>query len=74
MEKFSWNTTQYNKFSLSRIRPALDLLRVAGFYIEDPKTIWDLGCGTGNVTAYIAKKWPKNGQNKKPPPCATQEF
>ena len=42
------------------MRPALDLLRVVSIYLEQPQTIWDLGCGTGNITAYIAQKWPKS--------------
>jgi trans-aconitate 2-methyltransferase len=52
----SWNPEQYLKFSQPRLRPALDLLsRVA---LADPKRIYDLGCGAGNVTAALAARWP----------------
>lgn len=60
MKNFSWDTTQYNKFSQQRMRPALDLLRVVSVYLEAPQTIWDLGCGTGNITAHLAQKWPQS--------------
>ncbi|HEY1726333.1 MAG TPA: methyltransferase domain-containing protein [Steroidobacteraceae bacterium] len=53
----SWNPEQYLKFSQPRLRPALDLLaRVAA---DDPRSVYDLGCGTGNVTAILAKRWPR---------------
>ena len=52
----SWNPAQYLKFAGHRLRPALDLLaRVAA---ETPKTVFDLGCGPGNVTKLLAERWP----------------
>jgi trans-aconitate 2-methyltransferase len=51
-----WDPKLYLKFSDQRLRPALDLLdRVR---VESPETIYDLGCGLGNVTRMIAEKWP----------------
>jgi trans-aconitate 2-methyltransferase len=53
----SWNPEQYLKFSQPRLRPALDLLaRIPG---DDPGSVYDLGCGAGNVTAILAQRWPR---------------
>lgn len=52
----SWDPKQYLKYSNERLRPAQDLLaRVA---LDDPRTIVDLGCGAGNVTALLGDRWP----------------
>ena len=52
----SWDPTRYTRFSDHRLRPALELLdRVP---LGAPKLIYDLGCGTGNVTQLIAQRWP----------------
>ncbi len=51
-----WDPAQYLKFDDHRLRPALDLL--ARIPIVEARQIWDLGCGTGNVTALLAEKWP----------------
>ena len=51
-----WNPKQYLKFAAPRTRPAVDLLmRVT---TEAPETVYDLGCGTGNVTQMLARRWP----------------
>jgi len=51
-----WNPEQYLKFAGPRFRPAQDLLmRVA---IDSPRTVYDLGCGAGNVTRMLAQRWP----------------
>jgi trans-aconitate 2-methyltransferase len=51
-----WDPAQYLKFADHRLRPALDLLaRVA---VAAPATVYDLGCGPGNVTAFLAERWP----------------
>jgi len=52
----SWNPDQYLKYSNERMRPALDLL--ARIDAEAPRTVLDLGCGAGNVTALLAQRWP----------------
>lgn len=51
-----WDPTQYLKFGDHRLRPALDLL--ARIDADDPATVYDLGCGTGNVTRLIGQRWP----------------
>ena len=52
----SWNPDQYLKFSAPRLRPALDLL--ASVPVARPATVYDLGCGAGNVTRLLAERWP----------------
>lgn len=53
----SWDPAQYLKFGNQRLRPALDLLAQIPF--ELPASVVDLGCGAGNVTRFIAERWPQ---------------
>jgi trans-aconitate 2-methyltransferase len=53
----AWNPAQYLEFADARLRPALDLL--ARIQLDAPRTIVDLGCGTGNVTRLLAARWPQ---------------
>jgi trans-aconitate 2-methyltransferase len=56
LHAMSWSPSQYLKFSQPRLRPAMDLLaRVPG---EEPRRVYDLGCGAGNVTAALVARWP----------------
>ena len=51
----SWDPGQYLKFADHRVRPAIDLMgRVP---LAAPRRIYDLGCGTGNVTRMLADRW-----------------
>jgi trans-aconitate 2-methyltransferase len=52
----SWDPTQYLRYSDERLRPALDLM--ARVPAETPKRVVDLGCGPGNVTALLKRRWP----------------
>lgn len=52
-----WNSDQYLKFASQRTQPAVDLaVRVA---LESPARVIDLGCGPGNSTAVLARRWPQ---------------
>ena len=53
----TWDPDQYLKFHGSRIRPALDLL--AQTDVDGAEIVYDLGCGPGNVTGFIQKRWPE---------------
>lgn len=50
-----WNPVEYLKFSDHRLRPAIELLR--RIPLDSPQVIYDLGCGTGNVTRLLAEHW-----------------
>jgi len=53
----TWNSTQYLKFANERTQPSIDLAaRVA---LDAPPRIIDLGCGPGNSTAVVARRWPQ---------------
>jgi trans-aconitate 2-methyltransferase len=54
--KVRWDPDQYRRFASHRLRPALDLAaRLEGL---GPRTIYDLGCGTGEITRMLAARWP----------------
>jgi trans-aconitate 2-methyltransferase len=44
----NWDPQQYNKFEVQRWRPALDLLAALPADLA-PRSIVDLGCGTGRL-------------------------
>lgn len=50
-----WNSTQYMKFASERTQPSIDLInRLDGI---TPARILDIGCGPGNSTAALAKRF-----------------
>ncbi len=51
----SWNATTYLQFKNERTRPAVDL--VSRIPIDDPKMVLDIGCGPGNSTAVLRKRF-----------------
>ncbi len=53
----TWEPQQYQKFADARLRPAVDLLRQVE--LINPGRIFDLGCGTGNVTRLLQRQWPQ---------------
>lgn len=52
-----WDPAQYLRFSDHRLRPGLELL--ARVLLADPRIVYDLGCGTGQLTRLIAERWPE---------------
>lgn len=54
----AWSPDQYLRFAQPRLRPALDLIGRLSFDSPAPRTIVDLGCGTGSITALLAARWP----------------
>lgn len=52
-----WDANQYLKFADERTQPALDLIHRIG--VESPRRIIDLGCGPGNSTAALRRRWPE---------------
>ncbi|HEY7978331.1 MAG TPA: trans-aconitate 2-methyltransferase [Rhizomicrobium sp.] len=53
----SWNPSVYLTYADERTRPAADLL--ARVPSENPARIADLGCGPGNSTDLLVKRWPQ---------------
>ena len=52
-----WDPGQYERYKSYRDRPALDLMAQVPSSLA-PRTIWDLGCGTGEHTAVLARRFP----------------
>lgn len=52
----TWDPVQYLRFGNQRLRPALDLL--ARVPLPEPEEVIDLGCGAGNVTQALRRRWP----------------
>ena len=53
----AWNPNHYLRFADHRERPGVELL--ARIPNVETQTIVDLGCGTGNLTALLAQRWPE---------------
>lgn len=53
----SWDPSVYLAFGDERTRPAFEL--AARVPVENPRVVVDLGCGPGNSTAVLAKRWPE---------------
>ncbi|HET7399794.1 MAG TPA: methyltransferase domain-containing protein [Intrasporangium sp.] len=53
----AWDPGQYALFREHRRRPFDDLLARVG--AEDPRMVVDLGCGPGDLTLELARRWPR---------------
>ena len=51
-----WDPAQYRRYSDERSRPFFDL--IARIAATSPRYVLDLGCGTGDLTAALAERWP----------------
>lgn len=56
MAEFSWDPAQYGRFGDERGRPFRDLVSAIG--ASSPRTVVDLGCGPGELTASLTARWP----------------
>ena len=51
-----WNPQTYLAFADQRGRPFFDLMSRVG--AESPRGVADLGCGPGNLTEHLVRRWP----------------
>jgi len=51
-----WDPAVYRRYGDERSRPFVEL--VARIGAESPRTVVDLGCGPGHLTATLAERWP----------------
>lgn len=51
-----WNPDQYHRFQRERSRPFFDLVNQID--AAAPRTVADLGCGSGELTATLRDRWP----------------
>jgi trans-aconitate 2-methyltransferase len=56
MSRDMWDPEIYNRYADERSRPFFDL--VARIAAERPAHVVDAGCGTGELTAALARRWP----------------
>lgn len=56
MEAAWWDPDTYLEYAGERGRPFADLIARVG--AGEPRAVVDLGCGPGNLTALLPKRWP----------------
>jgi trans-aconitate 2-methyltransferase len=52
----AWDPATYLRFGGERARPFVELVARVG--AESPRSVVDLGCGEGTLTASLAQRWP----------------
>ena len=52
----AWDVDLYLHFGNERTQPALDL--ISRLTVSNPKRVIDLGCGPGNSTEILRRRWP----------------
>jgi trans-aconitate 2-methyltransferase len=57
LEAAMWDPGQYRLFADERSRPFTDML--ARVRADAPRLVVDLGCGPGDLTATLARRWPE---------------
>lgn len=55
-QQVNWDPAQYERFADHRSRPFFDLVRRVR--VPEPARVVDLGCGSGELTATLAQRWP----------------
>ena len=53
-----WDPDVYLKFANERTPPTIDLIE--RIHVADPRRIIDLGCGPGNSTEQLRRRWPQS--------------
>jgi trans-aconitate 2-methyltransferase len=56
MERLMWDPGLYRQFGAERSRPFYELIARIG--ASDPAFVADVGCGPGELTAELARRWP----------------
>src|SRR5690242_7025850 len=51
-----WDPAEHGRFGDERSRPFFDLVGRVG--AAAPRRVTDLGCGSGELTATLARRWP----------------
>jgi trans-aconitate 2-methyltransferase len=53
----NWDPRQYRRYGGERSRPFFDL--TSQIEATDPKSVVDVGCGPGELTASLSRRWPR---------------
>jgi trans-aconitate 2-methyltransferase len=53
----TWDPGTYLEYGDERARPFMDLVARVG--ATDPRSVVDLGCGTGHLTTLLKRRWPE---------------
>jgi trans-aconitate 2-methyltransferase len=53
-----WDPESYLRFANERTQPSIDL--VSRIRLDSPMSIIDIGCGPGNSTQALRRRWPKS--------------